>query len=566
MNYKWQRITVNEEQAVILQKQLGIQFIFCKILVDRGIFTFDQAKSYFRPSLAQLPDSFLMMGMEKAVERIKNAIHDRRKIMLFGDYDVDGTTAVALLYEYLRRRTDQIFYYLPDRYKEGYGLSLNAIERAKQENVNLIITLDCGIKSIEEATLAARSGIDLIICDHHLPGESLPEAVAILNPKQLQCPYPYKDLSGCGIAFKLVHALSGNGSSLDEECQSLLDLVALSTACDIVSITEENRVLTYFGLQEINQGIRPGLKALTKATAREAPLSVHDLVFGLGPLVNSAGRLADADVAVKLFLERDPHQAQTYAQVLKQRNGIRKDYDLRTTQEADALLLEDGHWANRMSIVLFQPHWHKGVIGIVAARIAEKYHRPTIILTESEGKLVGSARSARRFDLHKALHDCRHLLLSYGGHAHAAGVSLLLSDLPAFQVNFERSLLQYQEGPIPIEPCIEYADALDFKDITPHFMNIWRQLKPFGPGNTNPVFVSKDIKDTGNGRIMKDAHLQLFLQQEGSVVLHAVAFNMADKYEEIKKREKFDCCYSIHENYWNGRRQVKLMIKDIKFL
>lgn len=564
MQKRWRTLESNEEIVRQLQEQLGIHPIFCQLLVQRGITTFEAAKRFFRPEWSHLHDPLLMKDMEKAVDRLTLAIQKGEKILLYGDYDVDGTTSIALLYNFLEKYHKNLDYYIPDRYKEGYGVSMDGIWYAHEHEVNLLITLDCGITAIDQVKRANELGIDVIICDHHLPEEKLPEAVAVLDAKRPDCQYPFKELSGCGVAFKLAQAYV-EAHNLDwNQLIELTDFLAISIASDIVPIVEENRTLAWFGLQQLNRTQRPGLKALIDLSKRQRPLSISDVVFGLGPMINAAGRLADAQQAVRMLLSNDANVAYDYGRVLETRNKLRKEFDQRIFQEARALFLKDPNWRERKSIVLYQPHWHKGVVGIVAARMVDEFHRPTIILTDSDGKVAGSARSIPGFDIHEAIGMSKNLLVSFGGHAHAAGLSLYPEDVIYFQERFEATVSTLA-APTIFEADIEVAAAIQLEEITPSFWNILKQFAPFGPGNHNPTFVAKGVQDVGYSRILTGNHLRICVKQGSSESFVGIAFGRGDDFSKVWTRQPFDLCFNLQENHWQDRTSLQLMVKDMKF-
>ncbi|MEM9887664.1 MAG: single-stranded-DNA-specific exonuclease RecJ [Bacteroidota bacterium] len=560
---QWQAIPYDKVTAKHLQNVLQIHPIFCQLLAQRGISTYEEARQFFRPSLSNLHDPFLMKGMEQAVARVLQAIERQENILIYGDYDADGVTAVALLYSFLLPLHKKLNYYIPDRYKEGYGVSYPAIEWAQQQNIDLIITVDCGITAHGPLKMAQYNGIDCIVCDHHLPKEELPAAFAILDPKQADCAYPYKELSGCGIAFKLAQAINQRRSRSFEHCEDLLDLVAISTAADIVEMRGENRILTYFGLKQLNQGKRLGLNRLIENSGRARPLGVSDVVFGIAPLLNAAGRLADAKQAVQLLLAQSKNTAADLSRVLELRNKMRKEYDQRIAKEANELFQKEENWQDKSSIVLYQKHWHKGVIGIAASRLVDKFHRPTFILTESEGQIVGSARSIKGFDIHKALEHCSDLLLNFGGHQYAAGLKLRKENLYLFQDRMEAYLSMHLEKADKI-PTIDYSAELDLKVITPAFWDILKQFAPFGPGNRNPIFVSRELKDSAYSKVLKGKHLRLSVRQNDSQVMSGIGFGLAKKYEFMKDAMKINVCYNLQINRWKGKNYMQMTVKDIK--
>jgi single-stranded-DNA-specific exonuclease len=564
MRKRWTLLPADDSEVEQLRQALNIHPIFCKLLVQRGIKTFEHAKAFFRPHLSQLHDPFLMKDMHAAVARLETALAKQERILLYGDYDVDGTTSVALMYAFLEKRSHSLDYYLPDRYKEGYGVSMAGVDYAFQNGVSLIIAMDCGIQAALQVSRAKELGIDFIICDHHLPDGRLPEAAAVLDPKRHDCPYPYKELSGCGIAFKLAHAFSLKNGIPWAEMEALLDFLVVSIAADIVPITGENRVLAHFGLEKLNHTERPGLKALKDQAARPYPLHISDVVFGLAPLINAAGRLADAQQAVRLLLSADKFVAHDNARVLEHRNKLRKEYESAIVREATELLTSQPGWEERRSIVLFQPHWHKGVIGIAASRMVEQYHRPAIILTESNGKAVGSARSVNGFNLFEAIKNCSALLENYGGHDHAAGLTMALENVPFLIEKFEAEAHQRMAGQEPI-PEIEVSSVLAFKDITPAFWKILKQFAPFGPENHNPVFVSKNVVVAGPSRLLKGNHLRLSIKQGDSPVMYGVAFEQGEAFAKVMEEKPFHICYKLEENQWEGHTYLQLLVQDFWF-
>lgn len=554
----------NEEIVRQLQEQLHIHPLFCQLLAQRGITTFEAAKRFFRPEWNHLHDPLLMKDMEKAVDRLTQAIQKGEKIMLYGDYDVDGTTSIALLYSFLTKYHTNLDYYIPDRYKEGYGVSMEGIWYAHEHEVDLLITLDCGITAVDQVQRANELGIDVIICDHHLPEEKLPEAIAVLDAKRPDCNYPFKELSGCGVAFKLAQAYV-EAHDLDwNQLIDLTDFLVVSIASDIVPIVDENRTLAWFGLQQLNRTQRPGLKALIDLSKRPRPLTISDIVFGLGPMINAAGRLADAHQAVRMLLSHDANVAYDYGRVLEHRNKLRKEFDQRIFQEARDLFLQDSNWRNRKSIVLYQPHWHKGVVGIVASRMVDEFHRPTIILTDSDGKVAGSARSIPGFDIHEAIGMSKKLLVTFGGHAHAAGLSLYPEDVIYFQERFEATVTTLASPEI-FEPEIEVTAEINLAEITSAFWNILKQFAPFGPGNHNPTFVARNVQDIGYSRILTGNHLRLCIKQGDSMPFYGVAFGRGDDFEKVGARAPFDVCFNLQENHWQDRTSLQLMVKDMQF-
>jgi len=561
---RWRFAQTNEKQVQFLQSNLGIPPLICRMLVQRDICTPEAVKDFFNPHFSQLHDPFLLKDMEKAVSRLYAAIKKNEKILLYGDYDVDGTTSIALMYTFLAPLVARLDYYIPDRYKEGYGISMPGIDYAIENKVGLIIAMDCGITAMSEVAYADDAGIDMIIVDHHIPGAQLPEALAVLDPKRKDCSYPYKELSACALSFKLIQALSDQLGFNWLDLEPLLDFVAMSIACDIVPMTGENRVLAYYGLKTLNKTRRPGLKALLRKSQRRMPLLISDVVFGLGPRINAAGRMADAEQAVKLLLSKRDDIAEDHARVLDYRNSLRKEFDERMAREAEALFLEQSDWRERRSIVLYQPHWHKGVLGIVASRMVERFHRPTILLTESDGMAVGSARSINGFDLYKALEKCENLLVNFGGHQHAAGLKLHTYNVQAFADRLESIAFAELEADQLIAE-IPVASELLFSDIKPSFLKLLKQFAPFGPGNRRPVFVSRNVFLSGHSSLLKGKHIKMSLQQKDAPKFQAIAFGMGACFDELQKGNSFDICYTLEENYWKGKTKLQLMVKDFKY-
>lgn len=564
MKKRWTLLSYDPPTAQHLQEVLKINSIFCQMLAQRGISNYDEAYQFFRPSLEHLHDPFLMQDMDLAVNRLASAIQRKEKILLYGDYDVDGTTSVALMFSFLKKYHQHLDFYIPDRHKEGYGVSFAGIDYASQNEMTLIIAMDCGIKANEKVIYAKEKGIDFIICDHHLPEGELPPAIAVLDPKRDDCKYPYKELSGCGIAFKLAQAFVEQNSLDTLQLNELLDFVVISIACDIVPMLGENRTLAYWGMEQLNSTKRAGLLSLIEVSQRKFPLNINDIVFGLGPMINAAGRLADARQAVNLLLSKDEIEAKENATILHQRNKMRKEIDLQIVQEAQFILEkneEDGDLENQKSIVLFQPHWHKGIVGIAAARIVESHHRPTIILAESNGLAVGSARSVKGFNIHSAIKKCADLLINFGGHAHAAGLTLKIEDVDLFREKFELAVEETIKEETLI-PEINIAAPLAFKNITPQFWKILQQFAPFGPQNRNPIFATKNVVDTGSSRLLKGNHLKLSIKEKEKLSFNAIAFGLGGFISEIKK-QPFHICYTINENNWNGQTDLQLSVKDI---
>lgn len=565
MEKRWKQLEASHEEVKSLQEKLGIHPAICKILVQRGIRSFDQAKAYFRPELGALHDPFLMKDMQKAVDRIISALQAREKITVFGDYDVDGTTAVACLYQFLldNYESDKVDFYIPHRYKEGYGISRIGIDLAHEKGVTLIISLDCGIKSVELIRYARELGIDFIVCDHHMPDAELPPAVAILNPKQIDCPYPYKELCGCGVGFKLITALCQHMQMPDEYYLRYLDLVVTAIAADIVPITGENRVLAYYGLKRVNEQPSPGIKALVQLSKIEhQTLTINNLIYVIAPRVNAAGRMDDASLAVQLFIEKDPVKSSAIAELLHSHNDDRKEADLSITVEALEMIENDQLQATRKSTVVYQPHWHKGVVGIVASRLIDRYYRPTIVLTQSGDIVAGSARSVAGFNLYEAIHACREHLIGYGGHFAAAGMTLLPEQVTAFREKFEEivssSILEEQ-----LVPEILIDAEVRLADLKPSFYNILKQMEPFGPENSRPILIAKGVKNNGWSKVVKDQHIKFSVIQD-NILFNGIGFGMAAKFPLLKEDKPVDIVFTLDENEWNGTRHLQLRMLDFR--
>lgn len=562
--YEWKiKDQPTREKLERLAAELKVSGKVAALLLQRGIYTYDEAKSFFRPSLEMLHDPFLMKDMEKAVSRLEKAIGANEKILFFGDYDVDGTTAVSLTYIFFSRLTDNIDYYIPDRYKEGYGVSFQGIDYAAENGFSLIVSLDCGIRSVDHVKYAAEKGIDFIICDHHLPGPVIPPAVAILDAKQEDCPYPFKELSGCGVGFKLCQAFTDKHNMSYDTLTSLLDLLAVSIACDIVQMTGENRVLAALGLQKINTDPRPGIKVLLDYN-QKSTYTVNELVFTAGPRINAAGRLADAKAAVRLLIEEKEENAREMVVGLNDNNKVRQTLDQTITREALAMIEQEAGFETRSSTVVYNPEWHKGIIGIVASRLIEQHYRPTIVLTQYEGKITGSARSVAGFDIHGAIEKCAEHLIQFGGHTHAAGLSMLEDKVNAFREAFER-IVSSSIGEHQKKPFIEVDTEIRFSEIDEKFIRILLQMGPFGPGNMNPVFVSHGIKDTGYARQMGSSgeHLKFNAFKDGRYY-GAIAFGFGHYYQDLKEGRFFDICYHIEESSFNNRTSTELRVLDMK--
>ena len=564
MGKKWVYKEVpDEEQVKSLSSSIKVNETLSSLLIQRKLTGFEDAKTFFRPHLNQLHDPFLMKDMEKAVNRLSEAIFNREKILIYGDYDVDGTTAVALVYGFLSRYHPNIGYYIPNRYDEGYGISEAGVLWAAENDFSLIIALDCGIKAVSKAKLAKSLGIDLIICDHHLPGEELPDAYAILDPKQKECNYPYDGLSGCGVGFKLLQAFAIQNTVDLQELYLYLDLVAVSIASDIVPVTDENRVMAYFGLRKLNKSPLPGLKALKQLAGLKDEVTVSKIVFGIGPRINAAGRMDHANAAVQLLLARNDEEAEELAAQLDLKNTLRKGFDETITKEAIALLEEADLIQKSFTSVLFKGDWHKGVIGIVASRCIEKFYRPTIILTQSNNKATGSARSVLGFDVYEAIAECADLLDQYGGHKYAAGLTLNVENVEAFKLKFEEVVAR-KITPEMLEPQVEIDLVIPLETINFKFYNILKQMAPFGPGNMQPVFVSTNVI-ARSARQLKDVHLKMFLTQENSrASVEAIAFGFGEYYDAISDGTPFHVSYTLEENDFMGNKTLQLHIKDIK--
>ncbi|MBC7922634.1 MAG: single-stranded-DNA-specific exonuclease RecJ [Ferruginibacter sp.] len=558
----------NHEMVARLAAVINVNLTLAALLFQRGIRTYEEARHFFRPSLEHLHDPFLMKDMDRAVARLDQALRAGERILVYGDYDVDGTTSVALFYGFLKSwwslPATHFQYYIPDRYAEGYGVSSQGVDWAHQHGFTLIVCLDCGIKSADKVDYAKTLGIDFIICDHHQPDARLPDAAAVLDPKRSDCFYPFDGLSGCGVGFKFLQAHCQQQEIPFEELYPFLDLVVVSIAADIVPMVGENRVLAYFGLQQLNTSPRPGLRALMQIAGCTHFRDISSVVFGLGPRINAAGRVAHAKVAVQLLLADTPGEATAFARQINLNNTSRRDLDAGTTQEALQMIAGDETLLIAKSTVLFKPDWSKGVIGIVASRCIEKYHRPTIILTESQGKAAGSARSVPGFDVYEAIEECADLLEQFGGHMYAAGLSLKLENVPAFRRKFEEVVAR-RILPEQLTPLIEVDLNLNLAQITPKFYGILQRMSPFGPQNMPPTFVSERVRLQGEARVLKEQHLKLCVFQEGSSVMEAIGFGMAHFYPRLNAEEPFQICYQITENDFRGSKSLQLHLCDIKF-
>ncbi len=561
-----------------LAKALGIDSCLANLLVQRGVTTFDEARVFFRPSLTALHDPFLMRDMDSAIDRISQALAGREKILVYGDYDVDGTSAVALVYTFLHKITDQLDFYIPDRYIEGYGISFQGIDFAFEQGFSLIIALDCGIKAVEKIAYAASKGIDFIICDHHRPGAELPSAIAVLDPKRGDCPYPYKELSGCGIGFKLIQAYAQKNNIPFDDLIQYLDLVVISIASDIVDITGENRILAHFGLKLVNTCPRPGIEALLKYSgvvkreevnngfAFNRELTISDLVFLIGPRINAAGRIESGKNSVRLLITQDPREAHRLGVQINNYNKERKDLDTLATQQAIAMIGNSTRLLQARSTVIDHPDWHKGVIGIVASRLTETFYRPTIVFTHSNGLMTGSARSVRDFDIYEAIDACSSYLEHFGGHKFAAGLSLKPENFEAFRKKFEEVVEAKLQG-VQLVPELEIDSQLPLNHISSRFYNVLKQFAPFGPGNMTPLFLTEGVMDTGGSKIVGKNHLKLCVVHPdvNGGPFSAIAFQQGEHFFKIDKGIPFNICYHVEENEWNGSVTLQLNIKDVKF-
>jgi single-stranded-DNA-specific exonuclease len=555
-----------EQQAIAptLADSIHVSPFLATLLLQRGIRDFEEARTFFRPELSQLHDPFLMKDMDKAVERLTLALSSGEKILVYGDYDVDGTTSVTMFYGFLRTIYEQLDYYIPDRYTEGYGISTPGIDWAAENGYSLIVALDCGIKSVDKVTYALTKGIDFIICDHHRPGDELPPAAAVLDPKRTDCPYPYKELTGCGVGFKLLHAFCiQNGHDLDI-LYPYLDLLMVSIGCDIVPITGENRVLAYYGLKQLNSSPRTGLKALIQVAGFTTAMDITNVVFGLGPRINAAGRIKHAKEAVQLLLSENDEEAMDFALEINKHNSDRRVFDSSITEEALAMIHQDEWLMDAKSTVLFKEDWHKGVIGIVASRCIEHFHRPTIILTQSNGKAAGSARSVPGFDVYEAIEECSELLEQFGGHTFAAGLTLPVENIEAFRQRFEE-IVSSRIRPDQLIPMINIDLEIELDAITWKFYNVLKQMSPFGPGNMTPMFVSRQVSIAGRPTIMKEKHIKFDVYQGTSPAYTVIGFGMAGMHADLMTGKPFDICYHLDENNFRNVRTLQFILKDIKF-
>jgi len=550
-------------KLAIMKKALQVDDTVATLLLQRGIDTYDAAKTFFRPSFNDLHNPYLMKDMDKAVSRIEAAIENNENILVYGDYDVDGTTSVALMSSYLKTKTENVATYIPDRYVEGYGVSYKGIDFAEDNGFSLIIALDCGVKAIEKVAYAKGKSIDFIICDHHRPGDKIPEAVAVLDPKRDDCAYPFKELCGCGVGFKLICALAEKDEKTPEDLVEYLDLVATAIGADIVPIVDENRALTYFGLQVINSNPRPGMKAMI-AEVKKDELTITDVVFIIAPRINAAGRMKHGNHAVTLLTETDFNLAAEHALDIDQYNTDRRETDKRITKEA-LVQIEENSEQERFSTVVYDENWHKGVIGIVASRLIETYYRPTLVFTKSGNKLAASARSVKGFDVYNALEACSEFIEQFGGHKYAAGLTLLPENYEAFKTKFE-SVVKESIDPKLLTPELKIDSEINLNEIDHRLYRILSQFAPFGPGNMTPVFMTQAIKDTGWGKCVgeDDKHLRFTATQKANEKLVCIGFGLGDKLDIIKDKKSFNVVYTIDKNHWNGNISLQLKLKDIK--
>ena len=565
---KWILKDVADGETVArLSSELGIDPVLSKLLVQRGIGSFQEARAFFRPSLDNLHDPFLMKDMDKAVDRVGAAVKSGEKILVYGDYDVDGTTAVSLVYSFLRKLTRNVDFYVPDRYDEGYGVSYKGIDWAADNGFGLIITLDCGIKANDKVFYAADRGIDMIICDHHLPENDLPAAVAVLDPKRADCGYPFDDLSGCGVGFKLVQAYSQKNGIPFDSLIPLLDLLVVSISSDLVSVVGENRILAHFGLKQLNENPRKGLLAMIHLSGLDPEhITIDDIVFKIGPRINAAGRMESGRMAVELLTAENDEVAARIGSEINRYNNERKNIDREITREALEMVQSGNCLSARNATIVYNPSWHKGVVGIVASRLVEAFYRPTIVFTRSNGFVTGSARSVHGFDLYDAIESCADLLENFGGHLYAAGLTLKEENLPEFCERIE-NFIEKNISEDMLTPVIMIDTRLDFSQITPKFFRILKQFQPFGPGNNAPVFLTENVYDNGNVRKVgaDGGHLKLELIQESQPYrsISAIAFNKSEHFDHIKAGNPIDVCYSIVENYYRGIANLQLRIKDL---
>ena len=575
MEKRWSIKSKADETIVNkLVLDLGIDKVLANMLAQRGITNYEEAKKFFRPSLSDLHDPFLMKDMDKAITRLEKAIKSKEKILVYGDYDVDGTTAVSLVYSFLKKRPhlsgepiDEVLvdYYIPDRYAEGYGISFQGIDFAKEHDFTLIIALDCGIKANDKVDYANERNIDFIICDHHRPGDKLPAAVAVLDPKRSDCTYPFDELCGCGVGFKLVQAYAQKNNIAFDELTEYLDLTAISIASDLVPIKGENRTLCYFGLEQINKNPRKGIKSILDLANIKKEITINELVFTIGPRINAAGRIQTGRNAVDLLISDNHDHAKISGININTTNTERRALDVTITQHALSMIEENAELKERKSTVLFHSDWHKGVIGIVASRLIEKYYRPTIVLTESNGKATGSARSVKDFDVYNAIEACSDLLEQFGGHMYAAGLTLKLENLAAFQQRFEEVVSATIEDRMLI-PEITIDAELELNEITPKFFRILKQFEPFGPENMSPIFMTEGLMDKGYVRIVGNNHLKMDIQaaKNPKESISSIAFSQSEHFDDVLRKKVFSACYAVEENEYNGKISLQLNVKDMK--
>jgi single-stranded-DNA-specific exonuclease len=570
MEKRWSIKPKGDEKTVEhLKEVLRIHPVLANLLAQRGVTNYEEAKAFFRPKLTDLHNPFLMKDMEEAIKRLDMAFRKKEKILIYGDYDVDGTTSVALVYTFLKLHYDNLDYYIPDRYNEGYGISFKGIDHAAETGASLVIALDCGIKAVEKMKYAKEKNVDFIICDHHTPGDELPDAVAILDPKREDCNYPDKDLSGCGVGFKFMQGFCRYKDYKESQLMDLIDLVVVSIASDIVPLVGENRILAYYGLKKLNKDPLTGLHSIIKVAGLEdkEEINISDIVFKIGPRINAAGRIESGRDAVDLLISKHEHLAKEMSDEINVRNETRKDLDRNITQEAYDLIANDEEQLKKKTTVLYNPEWHKGVIGIVASRLIETFYRPTIILTESKGFATGSARSVDGFDLYSAIDACSDLLENFGGHMYAAGLTLKIENVPAFIERFEQVVSEMITSDQLI-PQIDIDSKLHLKDITKKFYNVLKQFRPFGPGNMNPVFVTNNVFDYGTSKQVgrDNEHLKVELIEEHSAaIMQGIGFSMGNLLDRVKNEAPFEVCYTIDENTYNGMTSIQLMLKDIRF-
>ncbi|MDF2189379.1 single-stranded-DNA-specific exonuclease RecJ [Paraflavitalea sp. CAU 1676] len=564
MQKRWNILAADELKVKSLYESLKIHPTLCKVLIQREIEDFSEAKKYFRPQLTDLHAPWLMKDMEKAVDRILQAFDRQEKILVFGDYDVDGITSVSCMFSFLQKHYEpsRIDFYIPHRYREGYGISKQGIDFARDEGFSLIISLDCGIKSVDLISYARELGIDFVVCDHHTPDAVLPPAVAILNPKQPDCQYPYKELCGCGVGFKLIAALTERMDLPSAEAEEYLDLVATAIAADIVPMTGENRILAFYGLKKANERPNYGISALKELSKLESALFINSLVFMIAPRVNAAGRMDDARKAVQMFIAASQQEAHQFAEMLHSDNTNRKEADKNITDEALALLEGNEALRARKSTVIYQPHWHKGVVGIVASRLIDHYYRPTIVLTQSGEYVAGSARSVAGFNVYEAIHQCKDLLLGYGGHFYAAGMTMEPGNVEAFRARFEE-VVAATITPELLVPEIIIDGEIPFRDLKQPFYNIIHQMEPFGPDNSKPVWVTKNVMNSGYSRVVKDNHIKFSLRQE-NILFNGIGFNMARKFYLLQEQKPLDVVFTLEENVWNDEKHLQLKVIDFR--